>query len=271
MNSLSLSWWQDIQYIYIYYIHKYYNIYCTHFVCIPLHALYMRHMAYFLHIQLTYTKLIENRRAYLYCCARHAIWGEPDTSRRIEIMMSSSLRVCQYPVTVVLPQKLHLINGLWLTQSLASRDGYKISLNLLQLGLWVHVPNVSGCCREWQWFVRWETYSNENSFNLGMEVQHAMQSIMPGMWRCNFDMYFLPGDIVSLMEGLSSINIMGSFAIYIYIYIHIFIWFSENILLFQQLLIGLMNLQQIPRFATNTFNMIDFLAVFPGSSKSWLG
>lgn len=65
-------------------------------------------------------------------------------------MISSSLRVCQYPVTVVLPQKLHLINGLWLTQSLASRDGYKISLNLLQLGLWVHVPNVSGCCREWQ-------------------------------------------------------------------------------------------------------------------------
>ena len=26
-----------------------------------------------------------------------------------------------------------------------------------------------------------------------------------------------------------------------------------------------------PRFAANTFNMIDFLAVFPGSSQSWLG
>lgn len=38
-----------------------------------------------------------------------------------------------------------------------------------------------------------------------------------------------------------------------------------------QLLIGPMNLQQIPRFATNTFNMIDFLAVFPGSLQELVG
>lgn len=213
---------------YTVYIYRY-NIYCTPFVCIPLHALYMRHMAYLLHIQLTYTKLIEQQTCILIllCKTCHFRWTwyiQEDWKK----MISSSLRVCQYSVTVVLPQKLHLINGLWLTQSLASRDGCKISLNLLQLGLWVHVPNVSGCCREWQWFVRWETYSNEKNVNLGMEVQHAMQSIMPGTWRCNFDMYFLPGDICSLMEGLSSINIMGSFVIYI-IYTHIFIWFSENI------------------------------------------
>ena len=62
--------------VYIYIIHRYYNICCTHFVCIPLHALYMRHMVYFLHIQLTYTKLIEKQTCILIllCKTCHFRW-----------------------------------------------------------------------------------------------------------------------------------------------------------------------------------------------------
>ena len=144
---------------YTVYIYRY-NIHCTPFVCIPLHALYMRHMAYFLAHTTDIHKI--DRKTDV------PILGEPDTSRRIEKKWFPAVSECantQWQLSF--PQKLHFINGLWLTQSLASRDGYRISLNLLQLGLWVHVPNVSGCCREWQWCVRWETYSNEKKRQLG--------------------------------------------------------------------------------------------------------